>query len=335
MKTLGEFILSKKNAGPIANEELMALIYAIKLSAMIINREINNQYGLLDEKIFNNTKNVHGENQLKIDLFANQTLQWAMKERTHGLVAGLASEEEENYHFLKENGKYVILFDPLDGSSNIGVNISVGTIFSIYRRLTPLGTPVNKYDFLQPGRNQIVAGYVVYGSSIILVFTIIGGWGVHAFTYDQSLGVFWLSKEKIRYPNTGYIYSINEGNSINFPLGVKKYINCCQEKAKVTQHPYISRYSGSLVADFHRNLIKGGIYLYPNTNIHPQGKLRLLYECNPMALLAEQAGGKASNGINPILDLKPNMLHQNSPLFIGNHNMVDEVEKFIYSATNI
>jgi fructose-1,6-bisphosphatase I len=217
--------------------------------------------------------------------------------------------------------------DPLDGSSNIDVNVSVGTIFSIYRRTTPLGQSVTEADFLQPGNRQVAAGYVVYGSSTMLVYTT--GVGVHAFTYDPSLGVFCLSHEKVRYPATGSMYSINEGNYIKFPLGVKKYIKYCQEQDEATLRPYTSRYIGSLVADFHRNLLKGGIYIYPSTATHPNGKLRLLYECNPMAFLAEQAGGKASDGKNRILDIIPQKLHERAPFFVGNSSMVEDAERFI------
>lgn len=217
--------------------------------------------------------------------------------------------------------------DPLDGSSNIDVNVSVGTIFSIYRRITPFGTPITEEDFLQPGTKQVTAGYVVYGSSTMLVYTT--GYGVHAFTYDPSLGVFCLSHEKVRYPATGCMYSINEGNYIKFPLGVKKYIKYCQEQDEATKRPYTSRYIGSLVADFHRNLLKGGIYIYPSTASHPQGKLRLLYECNPMAFLAEQAGGKATDGVNRILDIVPEKLHQRAPFFVGTKSMVEDAEGFI------
>ncbi|MCL6408352.1 class 1 fructose-bisphosphatase, partial [Dickeya dadantii] len=226
-----------------------------------------------------------------------------------------------------ENAKYVVLMDPLDGSSNIDVNVSVGTIFSIYRRITPLGTSVTEADFLQPGSQQVAAGYIVYGSSTMLVYTT--GHGVHAFTYDPSLGVFCLSHEKVCFPEKGNMYSINEGNYIKFPSGVKKYIKYCQEQDEETQRPYTSRYIGSLVADFHRNLLKGGIYLYPSTASYPKGKLRLLYECNPMAFLAEQAGGKASDGKHRILDITPEKLHQRSPFFVGTESMVDDVERFI------
>jgi len=326
MKTLGEFIVEKQHDFPHATGELTALISAIKLGAKIIHRDIN-KAGLVDILGASGAENIQGEEQMKLDLFANEKLKAALKAR--GIVAGIASEEEDEIVIFEgvENGKYVVLMDPLDGSSNIDVNVSVGTIFSIYRRITPPGTPVTEEDFLQPGSQQVAAGYVVYGSSTMLVYTT--GCGVHAFTYDPSLGVFCLSAERMTFPEKGYTYSINEGNYIRFPQGVKKYLKFCQEEEKETHRPYTSRYIGSLVADFHRNLLKGGIYLYPSTASHPKGKLRLLYECNPMAFLAEQAGGKASDGKNRILDLVPQSLHERSPFFVGNDHMVDDTERFL------
>ncbi|MFO6297471.1 class 1 fructose-bisphosphatase [Rahnella selenatireducens] len=328
MKTLGEFIVEKQQDFPHATGELTALLSAIKLGAKIIHRDIN-KAGLVDILGTSGAENVQGEVQMKLDLYANEKLKAAMKAR--GEIAGIASEEEDEIVIFEgeraENAKYVILMDPLDGSSNIDVNVSVGTIFSIYRRTSPLGQPVTEADFLQPGNRQVAAGYVVYGSSTMLVYTT--GAGVHAFTYDPSLGVFCLSHEKVRFPAKGNMYSINEGNYIKFPLGVKKYIKYCQEQDEATQRPYTSRYIGSLVADFHRNLLKGGIYIYPSTASHPNGKLRLLYECNPMAFLAEQAGGKASDGKNRILDIIPQKLHERAPFFVGNSSMVEDAERFI------
>lgn len=328
MKTLGEFIVEKQQDFPHATGELTALLSAIKLGAKIIHRDIN-KAGLVDILGASGVENVQGEVQMKLDLYANEKLKAAMKAR--GEIAGIASEEEDEIVIFEgeraENAKYVILMDPLDGSSNIDVNVSVGTIFSIYRRTTPLGQSVTEADFLQPGNRQVAAGYVVYGSSTMLVYTT--GVGVHAFTYDPSLGVFCLSHEKVRFPEKGSMYSINEGNYIKFPLGVKKYIKYCQEQDEATQRPYTSRYIGSLVADFHRNLLKGGIYIYPSTASHPTGKLRLLYECNPMAFLAEQAGGKASDGKNRILDIVPQKLHERAPFFVGNSSMVEDAERFI------
>ncbi|AUG99332.1 class 1 fructose-bisphosphatase [Pectobacteriaceae bacterium CE70] len=328
MKTLGEFIVEKQHDFSHATGELTALLSAIKLGAKIIHRDIN-KAGLVDILGTSGVSNVQGEVQMKLDLFANEKLKAALKAR--GEVAGIASEEEDEIVIFEgeraEKAKYVVLMDPLDGSSNIDVNVSVGTIFSIYRRITPLGQSVTEDDFLQPGHKQVAAGYIVYGSSTMLVYTT--GHGVHAFTYDPSLGVFCLSHEKVRFPEKGNMYSINEGNYIKFPQGVKKYIKYCQEQDESTQRPYTSRYIGSLVADFHRNLLKGGIYLYPSTASYPQGKLRLLYECNPMAFLAEQAGGKASDGKNRILDIIPNKLHQRAPFFVGTESMVNDVERFL------
>ncbi|ATA26551.1 fructose-bisphosphatase [Brenneria goodwinii] len=328
MKTLGEFIVEKQHDFSHATGELTALLSAIKLGAKIIHRDIN-KAGLVDILGTSGISNIQGEVQMKLDLYANEKLKAALKAR--GEVAGIASEEEDEIVIFDgeraENAKYVVLMDPLDGSSNIDVNVSVGTIFSIYRRITPLGVPVTEEDFLQPGNKQVAAGYIVYGSSTMLVYTT--GHGVHAFTYDPSLGVFCLSHEKVRFPEKGNMYSINEGNYIKFPMGVKKYIKYCQEQDETTLRPYTSRYIGSLVADFHRNLLKGGIYLYPSTASYPKGKLRLLYECNPMAFLAEQAGGKASDGKNRILDIAPEKLHQRSPFFVGTEAMVNDVERFI------
>ncbi|GAA0479752.1 MULTISPECIES: class 1 fructose-bisphosphatase [Tatumella] len=326
MKTLGEFIVEKQHDFPHATGELTALISAIKLGAKVIHRDIN-KAGLVDILGTSGVENVQGEQQMKLDLFANEKLKAALKAR--GIVAGIASEEEDEFVIFEgvENGKYVVLMDPLDGSSNIDVNVSVGTIFSIYHRITPVGTPVTEEDFMQPGTAQVAAGYVVYGSSTMLVYTT--GHGVHAFTYDPSLGLFCLSQERMTFPAQGNIYSINEGYYSRFPQGVKKYLKFCQEEDTATRRPYTSRYIGSLVADFHRNLLKGGIYLYPSTASYPTGKLRLLYECNPMAFLAEQAGGKASDGTTRILELKPQSIHQRSPFFVGPETMVNDLERFI------
>ncbi|GAA0496329.1 class 1 fructose-bisphosphatase [Tatumella terrea] len=326
MKTLGEFIVEKQHDFPHATGELTALISAIKLGAKVIHRDIN-KAGLVDILGTSGVENIQGEQQMKLDLFANEKLKSALKAR--GIVAGIASEEEDEFVIFEgvEDGKYVVLMDPLDGSSNIDVNVSVGTIFSIYHRITPTGTPVTEEDFMQPGTQQVAAGYVVYGSSTMLVYTT--GHGVHAFTYDPSLGLFCLSQERMTFPPQGSTYSINEGYYSRFPKGVKRYIKFCQEDDEASRRPYTSRYIGSLVADFHRNLLKGGIYLYPSTAQYPNGKLRLLYECNPMAFLAEQAGGKASDGANRILELKPQTIHQRSPFFVGNTSMVDDVERFM------
>ena len=328
MRTLGEFIVAKQHDFPHASGELSSLIGSIKLAAKIVNREIN-KAGLVDITGASGEENIQGEQQQKLDLYANDKFKAALENRDQ--VCGVASEEEdEAVAFNKElnqNAKYVVLMDPLDGSSNIDVNVSVGTIFSIYRRISPIGTPAIEDDFLQPGNKQVAAGYIIYGSSTMLVYTT--GNGVHGFTYDPSLGVFCLSHENMQIPKDGNIYSINEGNYIRFPEGVKQYLKYCQEIKPEDNRPYTSRYIGSLVADFHRNLLKGGIYLYPSTQAYPNGKLRLLYECNPMAMLIEQAGGKATDGEQRILDINPTELHQRVPFFVGSSNMVDKVQKFL------
>lgn len=329
MKTLGEFIVERQAEYPNAKGELSGILSSIRLVAKVIHRDIN-KAGLTNNIIGNSgVENVQGEAQMKLDLFAHNTMKQALMSREE--VAGFASEEEENFIAFDtergRNAKYVILTDPLDGSSNIDVNVAVGTIFSIYRRVSPIGTPVTLEDFMQPGNRQVAAGYIVYGSSTMLVYTT--GHGVNGFTYDPSLGVFCLSHENIKIPQTGKIYSINEGQYLKFPMGVKKYLKYCQEEDKETQRPYTSRYIGSLVSDFHLNMLKGGIYIYPSATNYPDGKLRLLYEGNPMAFLAEQAGGVASDGYNRILDIQPTALHQRVPLFIGSKEMVKKAEQLM------
>ena len=319
MKTLGEFIVEKQAEYPNAKGELSGILSSIRLVAKVIHRDIN-KAGLTNNIIGNSgVENVQGEAQMKLDLFAHNTMKQALMSREE--VAGFASEEEENFIAFDtergRNAKYVILTDPLDGSSNIDVNVAVGTIFSIYRRVSPVGTPVTLEDFMQPGNRQVAAGYIVYGSSTMLVYTT--GNGVNGFTYDPSLGVFCLSHENIQIPKTGKIYSINEG----------QYLKYCQEEDKETQRPYTSRYIGSLVSDFHRNMLKGGIYIYPSATNYPNGKLRLLYEGNPMAFLAEQAGGVASDGYNRILDIQPTALHQRVPHFIGSRDKVKKAEELM------
>lgn len=329
MKTLGEFIVEKQADYPNAKGELSGILSSIRLVAKVIHRDIN-KAGLTNNIIGNaDSENIQGETQMKLDIFANETFKKALMARED--VAGIASEEEENFVAFDtqrgRNAKYVILTDPLDGSSNIDVNVAVGTIFSIYRRVSPIGSPVTLADFMQAGNRQVAAGYVVYGSSTMLVYTT--GNGVNGFTYDPSLGVFCLSHENIKIPEQGKIYSINEGQYLKFPMGVKKYIKYCQEEDKASQRPYTSRYIGSLVSDFHRNMLKGGIYIYPNATNYPNGKLRLLYEGNPMAFLAEQAGGLATDGFNRILDIQPSELHQRVPLFIGSKQMVEKAQEFM------
>ena len=329
MKTLGEFIVEKQAEYPNAKGALTGILSSIRLVAKLIHRDIN-RAGLTQDILGNaGNENVPGEAQMKLDVFANDTMKRALMAREE--VAGFASEEEENFVAFDtergRNARYVILTDPLDGSSNIDVNVSVGTIFSIYRRVSPIGSPVTLEDFMQPGNQQVAAGYVVYGSSTMLVYTT--GNGVNGFTYDPSLGLFCLSHENLQIPKSGKIYSINEGQYLKFPMGVKKYLKYCQEEDAATGRPYTSRYIGSLVSDFHRNMLKGGIYIYPNATNYPNGKLRLLYEGNPMAFLTEQAGGVATDGYNRILDIKPTALHQRSPLFLGSKEMVEKAQEFM------
>lgn len=327
--TLNEFIIERQNEFPYAKGELSRLLSHIGLASKVVNREVN-KAGLVDILGDVGKTNTQGEDQKKLDVFAHERFIDALK--ASGECCGIASEEQEAYiafdDELARNGKYIVTMDPLDGSSNIDVNVSIGTIFAIYRRVSPIGHKATLDDFLQEGTKQAAAGYIIYGSSTMMVYTT--GRGVNGFTLDPSIGEFCLSHANIQTPNSGNIYSINEGNYIKFPTGVKKYIKYCQEKDTQTNRPYTSRYIGSLVADFHRNFLKGGIYIYPQTATHPTGKLRLLYECNPMAFLAEQAGGRASDGSgNRILDIRPTDLHQRVPLFVGSHNMVEKAELFM------
>ena len=326
-KTLGEFIINKQSEFKYSSGELTRLINSIRLAGKIVNHEVN-KAGLVDILGTAGEENIQGEDQQKLDVYANEVFIKNLVNRE--IVCGIASEEEDDFISIQGNNKknenkYVVLMDPLDGSSNIDVNVSVGTIFSIYRRITPVGTPVTIEDFLQPGKNQVAAGYIVYGTSTMIVYST--GHGVNGFTLNPAIGTYYLSHPNMQFPDKGYIYSVNEGNYVHFPKGVKEYIKYCQEEKD--DRPYTSRYIGSLVSDFHRNMIKGGIYFYPSTSKTPNGKLRLLYECNPMAFLAERAGGKASDGFNRILDIKPTELHQRVPFFCGNKDMVETLESFM------
>ena len=313
--TLEDYIIKKQSDFPFATGELTGLLSAIVLAAKVVNREVN-KAGIADITGAYGAENVQGEQQQKLDVFANDVFIQTLKKRN--IICGLASEEEDNFISINsqdENNqnKYVVLIDPLDGSSNIDVNVSVGTIFSIYRRVTPVGTPVTIDDFLQKGSEQVAAGYIVYGTSTMLVYTI--GNGVNGFTLNPAIGTFYLSHPKMQFPEDGNIYSVNEGNYVHFPQGIKDYIKYCQ--AEEDNRPYTSRYIGSLVSDFHRNMIKGGIYMYPETSKNPNGKLRLLYECNPIAFIAEQANGVASDGKQRIMDIDPKELHQRVPFILS------------------
>jgi fructose-1,6-bisphosphatase I len=326
-QTLGEFIIENQNSFKYTSGELSRLINAIRLAAKVVNHEVN-KAGLVDIIGTSGDTNIQGEDQQKLDIYANNLFIKAMTRRN--IVCGIASEEED--HFVAINSqdennqnKYVVLIDPLDGSSNIDVNVSVGTIFSIYRRVTEVGTPVTIDDFLQKGHKQVAAGYVIYGTSTMLVYTT--GDGVNGFTLNPAIGTFYLSHPNMQFPQDGKIYSVNEGNYIHFPLGIKNYIKYCQMEEG--DRPYTSRYIGSLVSDFHRNMIKGGIYMYPKSSKNSNGKLRLLYECNPMAFIAEQANGLASNGYTRIMDIQPTELHQRVPFICGSKKMVLKAEEFM------
>ncbi|HVW94376.1 MAG TPA: class 1 fructose-bisphosphatase [Mucilaginibacter sp.] len=325
--TLGQFIIEKQADFPYAKGELSRLLRDIGIAAKIVNREVN-KAGLMDILGNAGTINIQGETQQKLDVYADQQFVAALK--CGGECCIVASEEHEDIIRLdtgiSKNAKYIVAIDPLDGSSNIDVNVPVGTIFSIYRRRA-MDVPPSMDDVLQKGTEQVAAGYVIYGSSTMLVYTT--GKGVNGFTLDPSIGEFCLSHPDMRIPENGLIYSINEGNYVHFPPGVKNYIKYCQVEDRSTQRPYASRYIGSMVADIHRNLIKGGIFIYPITASAPNGKLRLLYECNPMAFIIEQAGGKATNGAERILALEVNVLHQRSPIFIGSTAMVETAEAFL------
>ena len=327
--TLDEFIVKQQTAFPYAKGDLTRLLTRIGVASKLVNREVN-MAGLVDILGETGKENIQGESVKKLDIFANDQFKTLLGNSTE--VCGLASEEDKTIvpfeSDLSKEGKYIICIDPLDGSSNIDVNVSIGTIFSIYHRISESGSPSVEEDFLQPGTEQVAAGYVLYGSSTMLVYTT--GMGVTGFTLDPSFGEYCPSHNRIVMPKEGSLYSINEGNYINFPAGVKKYIKYCQEDDPATNRPLTSRYIGSLVADFHRNMMKGGIYIYPETRSNPSGKLRLTYECNPIALLAEQAGGMATDGRGKrILEIVPDSIHQRIPLFTGSTRMVQQVQAFM------
>ena len=328
MKTLIEFINEEQAHIPNATGEFSRLLNDITIAAKIVNREIN-KAGLGDIMGYEGKQNVQGEDQKKLDVFANEQFIEAIKHG--GQCCAIASEENDELitfnNRLSDKGKYVVAMDPLDGSSNIEVNVSIGTIFSIFKRKSEEGQPGTVDDLLQPGNQLVAAGYIIYGSSTMLVYST--GHGVNGFTLDPSVGLFLMSHPNMKIPEGGNIYSINEANYIYFPDGVKEYLRYCQEDDPKTNRPYTTRYIGSLVADFHRNLIRGGIYMYPGTRKNPDGKLRLLYENVPVAFLAEQAGGKASDGFRRILDIQPSEIHQRTPFFVGSKHMVEKAEYFM------
>ncbi|HEY4149052.1 MAG TPA: class 1 fructose-bisphosphatase [Chitinophagaceae bacterium] len=324
--TLDEFTIQQLREFPHATGELSGLLRDMGLAAKRVNVEVN-KAGLVDILGDAGTMNVQGEDVKKLDIYANNQFMGVLQ---HGIsCAGIASEELDEYiafdDEVSKNSKYVCMFDPLDGSGNIDVNVSIGTIFGVYRRVSPRGTLAAKEDFLQPGKNQVAAGYMVYGSSTMLVYATRRG--VNGFTLDPSIGEFCMSHPNIQCPDFGKIYSVNHGNFFQYDSNVQDYIQLCQKKTKTNGGPYTQRYIGSMVADVHRNLIKGGIFMYPGTIDKPKGKLRLMYECNPFAFIAEVAGGKATNGRERILDVQPTELHQRSALFIGSRGMMEELEE--------
>ncbi|MGE5314787.1 MAG: class 1 fructose-bisphosphatase [Acidobacteriota bacterium] len=325
--TLERHIIEGERAHPGATGNFSAVLRDLSLAIKMIWREVT-KAGLVNILGMAGTENVHGESQKKLDIFADEAICKAMDHTGHLAVMG--TEEHDDVLPIPDKypiGKYVLLFDPLDGSSNIDANVSVGTIFSIYRRISQSGKGM-LIDCIQPGYKQVASGYVVYGSSTMMVYTT--GDGVHGFTLDPSIGEFLLSHENIRIPARGKIYSVNEGNSCYWSEGMKRYIEYLHEEDKSSGRPYSSRYVGSLVADVHRTLLYGGIFLYPGDSRFPDGKLRLMYEANPLAMIVEQAGGAATNGVKRILDVTPMRLHQRTPLIIGSPDDVAECQRFLH-----
>ncbi|MFD2532133.1 class 1 fructose-bisphosphatase [Gracilimonas halophila] len=325
LETLEEYIIQNQNRFPGATGELSQLLRDIGLAAKIISREVN-KAGITNILGFDGSTNIHGEAVKKLDLFADQQLISALD---RSLITCMVISEENDgiVRMSSKNGKYIVYLDPLDGSSNIDVNVSIGSIFSVYMREPRYDSALRESDALQPGVRQVAAGYVLYGSSTILAYTT--GLGVSLFTLDPSIGEFILSDRMIKMPDYGNIYSINEGSYNSWDLGLKQYIKYCQEEDQESGRPYSARYIGSMVADIHRTLIKGGIFIYPHSNRYPNGKLRLMYECNPLSFIIEQAGGMATDGEKRIMELEPTKIHQQTPIYIGSKKNVEDVMKFL------
>lgn len=328
LMTMDEFTIQETRKFPQATGELSALLRDIGLACKIINKQVL-KAGLVDILGQHGATNVQGEEQMKLDVFANDTLISVLENSAD--CAGIASEENDDFVCFNDEysnqSKYVVLFDPLDGSSNIDVNAPIGTIFSIYRRVSEIGTPCNAEDFLQPGNRLMAAGYVIYGSSTMMVYAT--KLGVNGFTLEPSIGEFCLSHPDMKCPEKGKIYSINQGNTVKYSDATKSFLDYCMESDNETSRPFSHRYIGSMVADMHRTLIKGGIFLYPADNSNANGKLRLQYECNPMAFLVEAAGGIATDGAQRILDIKPEQLHQRVPVYIGSKNLVEKAVSYM------
>lgn len=314
------FLDQQRNNFPDASGSFSWLLSGITLATKMIQAKVR-RAGFVDILGSEGSVNVQGETQQKLDVYANNALLHCLRVRDQvGVLASEENDEPVMLHENAENAKYAIVFDPLDGSSNIDVNVSVGTIFSILKYNTAKGSAGS---VLQPGAQQVAAGYVVYGSSTILVYS--AGVGVHGFTLDPAVGAYVLTHENIRMPEKGKYYSVNEAYADTFPPAYREYL------ARLRKQKYASRYIGSLVADFHRTLLKGGVFLYPPTSDHPQGKLRLLYEANPIAFLAEHAGGIATTGTERVLDVQPDSIHQRTPLLVGSRHEMEELEHCLKS----
>ncbi len=323
--TLEEYIIQAQNKFPGATGELSQLLRDIGLAAKIISREVN-KAGITNLLGVDGSMNVHGESVKKLDLFADNQLISAL-ERSQITCMVISEENDGVVRLNSDGGKYIVYLDPLDGSSNIDVNVSIGSIFSVYMKQPRYESALVEVDALQPGIRQVAAGYVLYGSSTILAYTT--GLGVSAFTLDPSIGEFILSFDDYKIPEQGTIYSINEGSYNSWQEGLKKYIKYCQQEDINTLRPYTARYIGSMVADLHRTLVKGGIFIYPASKKYPEGKLRLMYECNPLAFIIEQAGGLATDGEKRIMEIVPEAIHQTTPIYIGSPQNVEMVKTFL------
>ena len=324
--TLERFINEQERQYQSATGAFTGLLHDLSLAAKLVWREVS-KAGLVNILGSTDRMNVSGDIVKKLDDFADETIYKAMDHGGHLCV--MASEENEDVLHIPDNyptGKYVLLYDPLDGSSNIDANITIGSIFSVFKRTTESGNGTMA-DCLQPGVKHVAAGYIIYGSSTIFVYTT--GNGVHGFTYDPSVGEFLLSHENIRIPKKGRIYSVNEGNFVNWDEPTRRYIQYVKEQDSATGRPYSLRYIGTMVGDSHRTLLYGGIFMYPGDKKNPEGKLRLMYECNPLSFIFEQAGGRGSNGKQRILEIQPKSLHQRTPLFLGSEQDVKTCEEFL------
>ena len=321
--TLEQHVVQQMAMSPGATGHFTSLLYQIALAAKLVDSRVR-QAGLADVLGYTGDVNVQGEQVQKLDEVANETFITVL--RRGGRCCAIASEELEEAVFVPGGGRYAVAMDPLDGSSNIDCNVSIGTIFGVYRRKTDPAGPANDSDLLQPGRDLRAAGYVVYGSSTMLVYS--AGKGVHGFTLDPTIGEFFLSHDNMKIPQRGNTFSCNEGNSVRWDERTRKWVAWLKEDHKESKRPYGARYVGSLVADAHRTLLKGGIFAYPSDSKSPKGKLRLLYEANPFAFIFEAAGGKACDGKRRILDIEPTELHQRTPLILGSPEDVADFERF-------